>query len=502
MQKAIFHLVEALDRPISAETFLASFPEPESAVFVLDGGGAQSNPRLDGFAFLGAEPVASFIAHRLRSERTGEILRDARGRALGRVLIRQHGQTELCEYVNPWEKLSRFYEEHALPIDAFQSCAFPFRTGLVGYVGYEAGQFIEKLPCESRPSSGLPDIALSLYRWLIATDRRSGQSHLSVIGEGLDEADARRNAERIRDDVLSKLQKGQEWASSKPASRGKGLRDGGSPRCFVSREGYLERIRIAKEYIERGDAFEICLTKAHRMPFVLSEARALFSTLRGRNPAPFASYWESPDFAIVSSSPERFVSLDAEGWAESRPIKGTRPRGETKELDDRLAHELAQSEKDRAENALIVELTRNEFAAVCQSESVSVPELFAVESYATVHQLVSTVRGRLLAGKNAIDLVRACFPPGSMTGAPKAAAMRILEGLEPVERGVYAGALGWFDLGGPMDLSVVVRTIVLANDEARFSVGGAIVADSDPEAEYVEAELKAKALVNALVAGD
>lgn len=496
MQRATFHLVEALDEPLDTELFFASFPNPEASVFVLDGGGAQSNPRLDGFAFLGAEPVASFLAHRLRDESTGEILRDERGRALGRVVIRHQGQVRVHEKVNPWDELSRFYEEHALPIDSFQTSAFPFRAGLVGYLGYEAGQFLEKLPCENRPSSGLPDIALSLYRWLIAIDRRSGQSHLSVIGEGPTEAEARRDAERIRDDIFDKLRKGGERAPVPPRRR-KGPRDG-CPRSFVDREGYLERIRIVKDHIERGDAFEICLTKAHRAPFSLSDSRSLFTILRSRNPAPFASYWEGPDFAIVSSSPERFVSLDADGWVETRPIKGTRPRGETEALDESLARELASSEKDRAENAMIVDLARNDFGKVCRFGSVEAPELFAVERYATVHQLVSTVRGRLLPDKNAIDLVRACFPPGSMTGAPKIEAMRILEGLEPFERGVYAGAFGWLDLGGAMDLSVVIRTVVIANEEATFSVGGAIVADSDPEAEHDEAELKARALVRAL----
>jgi len=501
MNRASFHLVETLDEPLDTERFLASFPARESSVFVLDGGGAQSNPRLDDFAFLGAEPIASFVAHRIRDER-GAILRDERGRALGRVAIHRQGETTVRENVNPWDELSRFYEEHALPTSFFQPSPIPFRAGFVGYLGYEAGQFLEKLPCENRPSSGLPDIALSLYRWLIAKERRTGQCHLSVIGEGESEAEARKDAERIRDEVLAKLRKGRENAISSsetplPPKRGNGLGDGGSY-SLVDRDAYLERIRIVKEHIDCGDAFEICLTKAHKAPFSLSDSRALYTMLRSRNPAPFAGYWESADFAIVSSSPERFVSLDAEGWAESRPIKGTRPRGETKELDERLARELATCEKDRAENAMIVDLTRNDFGRVCRFGSVTVPELFAVEGYATVHQLVSTIRGQLLPDKSAIDLVRACFPPGSMTGAPKIEAMRILEGLEVVERGVYAGAFGWLDLGGAMDLSVVIRTLVLANGEATFSVGGAIVADSDPEGEHEEAELKARALVRAL----
>lgn len=502
MQEAAFHLVEALDFPVDTDLVFASFPDRESSVFVLDGGGAQSNPRLDGFAYWGAEPVASFVAHRQRDP-NGRIVRDERGRALGRVVTRGQGHSQTFENVNPWDVLSGFYDTHVLPRSVLQPRGFPFRAGLVGYLGYEAGQFLERLPCENRISQGLPDIALSLYRWVIARNRRTGQCHLSVLGIGESEIEARRDAERIRDDILSKLRQGRDvlkTSSRSPLPPKRGLVDGGSPTCFVSRDAYLDRIRIAKEHIACGDAFEICLTKAHTAHFSLSDSRTLFSWLRHRNAAPFAGYWEGPDFAIVSSSPERFLSLDAEGWAESRPIKGTRPRGETEELDEKLAHELAHSKKDRAENAMIVDLTRNDLGKVCRFGTVTVPELFAVERYATVHQLVSTIRGQLLADKNAIDLVRACFPPGSMTGAPKIEAMRILEGLEPAERGVYAGAFGWFDLGGAMDLSVVIRTLVLANDQASFSVGGAIVADSDPQAEHDEAELKAKALVLALEA--
>ncbi|MCW5836146.1 MAG: aminodeoxychorismate synthase component I, partial [Labilithrix sp.] len=268
----------------------------------------------------------------------------------------------------------------------------------------------------------------------------------------------------------------------------------------LSTAEYVARVARAKRHIDAGDAFEICLTNALRAPLARRHAWALFDELRRSNPAPFAALLDLPEGAVVSSSPERFLSLDARGIAESRPIKGTRPRGATPADDARLARELATAEKDRAENAMIVDLVRNDLGRVCRFGTVEAPELFVVEPYATVHQLVSTVRGELDAGKGAIDLLRACFPPGSMTGAPKIEAMRILERLEPVERGVYSGALGWIDLGGAMDLSVVIRTVVLEDDVARFSVGGAIVADSDPADEHEETEHKAFALVRALEA--
>jgi len=205
-----------------------------------------------------------------------------------------------------------------------------------------------------------------------------------------------------------------------------------------------------------------------------------------------------PGFQVVSASPERFLQLDRDGLAESRPIKGTRPRGETPAADTRLAAELANSEKDLAENIMIVDLVRNDLGKVCQIGSVEVSELQQVETYATVHQLVSTVQGHLKPEYDAFDLVRACFPGGSMTGAPKIEAMKIIDSLEPVKRGVYSGALGFIDAHGALDLGMVIRTIICRDGVGTFSVGGAIVADSDPDAEYDETMDKARALIDAI----
>jgi anthranilate/para-aminobenzoate synthase component I len=228
------------------------------------------------------------------------------------------------------------------------------------------------------------------------------------------------------------------------------------------------------------------------------DAWELFRELRRANPAPFAAWLDLPEGAIASSSPERFVRLDARRIAESRPIKGTRARGRTEKDDERIARELASSPKDRAENAMIVDLVRNDLGKVCRFGSVETPELYAVERYPTVHQLVSTVRGELAKGRDAVDLLSACFPPGSMTGAPKIEAMTILEGLEPVERGVYSGALGFIDASGTMDASVVIRSAVVRDGKVSVGIGGAVVADSDPAAEHAEALLKAKALAEAI----
>ncbi|OJY26738.1 MAG: aminodeoxychorismate synthase, component I [Myxococcales bacterium 68-20] len=486
-----FHLTCELDASISPEAFRAAFPERGASSFVLEGGGAPStNPQLDRAAFMGAAPIATFRARRTAA-------RDSLGRTLADVVIeRASDRRDAWSAVDPFTALRDFVSANAVPRDVFDGRhPFPFRGGLVGYIGYECGQMLERLPCIARPSVGMPDMAFALHRWVIATSRTTGKSWLSVIGLGPDRATARQDAEDTRDHVLRTLAE----RSSAPRERANAkTRRPFRVEAGLSASEYMDRVATAKDHIAAGDAFEICMTNALRAPLARGRAWSLFDELRRSNPAPFAAFLDLPEGTIVSSSPERFLSLDAHGIAESRPIKGTRPRGATPEDDARLARELVSSEKDRAENAMIVDLVRNDLGRVCRYGTVEAPDLFAVEPYATVHQLVSTVRGELDADKDAIDLLRATFPPGSMTGAPKIEAMSILERLEPAERGVYSGALGWIDLGGAMDLSVVIRTVVVKDDTATFSVGGAIVADSDPRDEHEETVHKGRALVRAL----
>jgi para-aminobenzoate synthetase len=261
-----------------------------------------------------------------------------------------------------------------------------------------------------------------------------------------------------------------------------------------SRETYLAGIEACRQALEAGQTYEVCLTNRVRLPPV-ADPLEFYLWQRRHNPAPYAAFLRHGDLAVASSSPERFLKVGADGWAECRPIKGTAPRLDDPEQDRLAAAALAADEKTRAENLMIVDLIRNDLGRVSEPGTVQVPQLMAVETYETVHQLVTAVRGRLRAGVDAIDAVRACFPPGSMTGAPKIRTMELIDELESSARGIYSGALGWLSVDGRTDLSVVIRTAVLTRDEAVVGTGGAIVLDSDPVAEYDEMVLKATATI-------
>jgi para-aminobenzoate synthetase component 1 len=268
-------------------------------------------------------------------------------------------------------------------------------------------------------------------------------------------------------------------------------------RSSFTHEAYLDAVARVREYILAGDIFQANLSQ--RLEATLrKDPWTLYTDLRALNPAPFAAYLDFDSIVVASASPERFLSLTPDGVVETRPIKGTRPRGTGPEHDAFLSRSLADSEKDRAENLMIVDLLRNDISRVSIPSSVRVAELFALEHYSTVHHLVSTVTGQLAPGRDAVDLLAAAFPGGSITGAPKVRAMEIIAELEPSRRGVYCGAIGYLSFTGALDTSIVIRTYVVLGDRVYFSVGGGIVADSDPEQEWRETLDKARALIEGL----
>ncbi len=362
---------------------------------------------------------------------------------------------------------------------------FDFACGFAGYLGYELKVDCD---CDRVHDSPLPDAAFVFADRMLVFDHEEGHTYVLCLADAASAAEGER---WVRTTAARLAEPGEEAAPSGPP---------GPPAKFAlarSRERYLEDIAVCGERLLDGETYEVCLTN-RIVAAADPDPLALYRELRRVNPAPFAAYLRFGELAVLSSSPERFLRVGRDGWAEAKPIKGTARRGATPAEDVRLAEELRTSEKNRAENLMITDLLRNDLGRVCEIGTVHVPHLMQVETYETVHQLVSTVRGLLRPGVTAPDCARACFPPGSMTGAPKKRTMEILDELEQAPRGVYSGAVGYFGLGGGCDLSVTIRTIVIAGEEATIGVGGAIVTQSDADDEYREALLKGAAPMRAI----
>ncbi len=458
-------LVERLDTLVDAEAaFVQLYGESDDA-FWLDSSRVGDGAR---FSFMGDDsgPLGASVLYDVNE---GE-LRVARG---DEVELRRES---IFEYLS--EELGR------LGSDAGAGLPFEFDCGFVGWFGYEL-----KAECggDAAHESSLPDAAFVFADRLIAFDHAEGHAYLLALAEPGGEAEA------------------EEWLAA-TASRLVSLSPLDEPELgdataefelSRSRDRYLEDIAECKRRLEAGETYEVCLTNrvaAAAQP----EPLALYRALRRANPAPFSSFLRFGDAAVLSSSPERFLRAGRDRWVEAKPIKGTCRRGATPAEDVRLAERLRGDEKNRAENLTIADLLRNDLGAICEAGTVHVPHLMQVESYETVHQLVTTVRGLRRAGLPLPEGIRACFPPGSMTGAPKLRTMRILDELEGEARGVYSGAIGYLGLGGGCDLSVAIRTIVLDGEGATIGSGGAIVLQSDAEDEYEEMLLKASAPLRAL----
>ncbi|MFF0158892.1 aminodeoxychorismate synthase component I [Streptomyces sp. NPDC005263] len=376
---------------------------------------------------------------------------------------------------------------------------FDFTGGYVGYFGYET-----KADCGSpnRHSSDIPDACWLFADRLIAVDHEEGFTYAVCLAE--DSPQAAREATNWLEGTLAELSCVQPDPGPASDTRSAPAPATATPDLIAAepwlvrdRATYLADIEACVRELRAGTSYEICLTDAARLP-APPDAYEFYRVLRRVNPAPYAAFLRFKDLDVAGSSPERFLRITRDGVAEARPIKGTAPRGEGPAEDARLRDALAADAKTRAENLMIVDLLRNDLGRVCRTGTVRVPRLMATETYATVHQLVSTVEGRLRAGTDAVDCVRACFPGGSMTGAPKLRTMEIIDSLETEARGVYSGALGYLGCGGGADLNIVIRTAVLADGLMHLGAGGAIVLDSDPVAEYDEMLLKTAAQMRAL----
>ena len=375
----------------------------------------------------------------------------------------------------------------------------PFQTGAAGYIAYDWGRALERLPAPHCDDLDLPDIVFGIYDWVITWDHEALRAWIIARSE--------KELQRAQELVGRPFQGRQDGGPERPT-----LRTTAPPsypvdaawadprlglRSSFTHDGYLDAVNRVREYIFAGDIFQANLSQRFDAPLT-EPPWELYQRLRTRNAAPFAAYLDFPDAVILSASPERFLRVEADGHVETRPIKGTRPRGVSPEHDAALGQALTESAKDRAENLMIVDLIRNDLSRVCAPGTVKVRELFALEHFATVHHLVSTVVGELNDGASALDLLRAAFPGGSITGAPKLRAMEIIAELEPSARGAYCGAIGYVSVTGDLDTNIAIRTMVARDGRVYLSAGGGIVADSDAEQEYRETLDKARGMIDAL----
>jgi para-aminobenzoate synthetase len=464
--------VKRLDRLYDTErAFVHLYGDREHA-FWLDSSRVDERAR---FSFMGATggPLSSFVTYDVGTKE---------------VQIEQNGSTEvhretIFDYLSREMRRLRFLSDD-LPFD--------FNCGFAGYFGYELKEDCEgDLPYEATT----PDAAFVFADRLIAFDHLEGATYLLALTDSATEADGERwiGETSLRLAALPPVTD-PDWEELS--------RDAEPVRFTLSRthEQYLDDIARVKQYLTDGDSYEVCLTNKVRTD-AAPPALPLYRTLRRVNPAPFSAFLRFGETTVVSSSPERFLSIGRDRWVEAKPIKGTSPRGETPAEDARISEDLRTDEKSRAENLMITDLLRNDLGVVCEIGTVHVPHLMHVETYETVHQLVSTVRGLLREDLEAPDCIRACFPGGSMTGAPKKRTMEIIDELEREPRGVYSGAIGYLGLSGASDLNIVIRTIVMDGETTTIGTGGAIVMQSDAEAEFQETLLKARALMQAIDRG-
>jgi para-aminobenzoate synthetase component 1 len=476
-----YPLVEEVFTPLTApELFELIKDKPYS--FFLDSG--MDSQRLGRYSFLGSEP---FLVMRSRGP---EI-----------TLVRGHEHE--AQHGNPFDAMGKLLEMYKL-----DRCPapLPFLSGAVGYFSYDLCHFIERLPSTAIDDLKLPESYFAFYDTIMAFDHLEGRAY--IVATGFPETKERQRLRRAR--IRLEEMKGWLYAASpsqeSPLLQREKLGEGEFQpiqenkkvllKSNFTREEYIKVVDRVREYIAAGDVFQVNLSQRFEADLKIPPYE-LYKRLRMVNPAPFSSYLNFQGVTIVSASPERFLKVQGE-LVETRPIKGTRPRGGDPIEDERLAQELTHSTKDRAENVMIVDLERNDLGRVCRYGTVKVAELAILETFPTVFHLTSTVVGRLRRGKSNTDLLKATFPGGSIIGAPKVRAMEIIDELEPTKRSVYTGSIGYLSFNADMDINIVIRTFLIKEGKAYFQVGGGIIYDSDSEAEYMETLDKARALILAL----
>jgi para-aminobenzoate synthetase component 1 len=423
------------------------------SVFLDSGYPGSTRGRYD---IIAADPVCTLVTH---GEKT--------------VIVRGERIVESLD--DPFDLVKRELGKIVQP-----DCELPFKGGAIGYFAYDLARRLERLDAVASDLEHIPEMAVGIYEWAVVVDHREQKSYLAGI---------ERDPEHWRG-LIAQFSRLPANCPEAP------FRVVGEVAANMDKPGYFRAFDRIKHYLTEGDCYQVNLSQRFSAGCE-GDPWTAYRKLRTLNAAPFSAYLNLPEVQILSSSPECFLKL-TNGVVETKPIKGTRPR-KADELEDRRQIRILQrSQKDRAENLMIVDLLRNDIGKTCKQGSVKVPKIFAVETYATVHHLVSTVTGVLADGKHALDLLKHCFPGGSITGAPKIRAMEIIEELEPNRRGVYCGSIGYIGFDGNMDSNIAIRTLVHSGGEIRFWAGGGIVNDSVADEEYQECFDKAAALLDLL----
>ena len=408
---------------------------------------------------------------------------------LGRYSFISSNPFKTLKYKNTDENPLNFLQEELNKYKVKNNTHLPFIGGAVGYLSYDLGNYIENLPRTAKDDLDVYDLYFGLYNYVIVVDHLEEKTYIAT--PDLD------------------IQKEKDIAFIVECKIKEAEINGVNPICYEEKEvpptkltsnftkkEFEDSVQKVREYIKNGDIYQANLTQRFSGKTTLSSYE-LYRDLRRISPAPFGAYLNFDDFNILSNSPERFIKC-IDRKLETRPIKGTRPRGKNKEEDLRLQEELRNSEKDKAELLMIVDLERNDIGRISKIGTVKVPELFVIEPYANVNHLVATVVGELQDDKDAVDAIKATFPGGSITGAPKIRSMEIIDELEPTQRNVYTGSIGYIGFNGDMDLNIAIRTIVKKEDDVYFQVGGGMTWGSDPSDEYQETLDKAQSIMKAL----
>ena len=431
------------------------------------------------FSFFQAEPYCFFLDSSLQVE--GLSSYSFMGSSPFLIFTAKNG---ICKIIsekevqevkrNPFSVLSELHQRYSFK----NTSPFPFVGGAVGYFSYDAAQYLEKLPSLATDDLAIPDMCFGFYDGILIIDHKKEEIYVSG------------STEEIIKGIKTKLE------APLPISLEKNSDAEVLLTSTISHKEYLTKIQKVKEYILQGDIYEMNLTQRFSGCFP-KDPFTVYQNLRKISPSPFGCYLSFEDVQLLSSSPERLLQIQGQR-IETRPIKGTRPRGKTPQEDEKYKKSLLNSEKDQSELLMIIDLSRNDLSRICTPHSVKVTRLFGLESYSTVYHLVSTIEGHLKEGINVISAIKALFPGGSITGAPKIRSMEIIDELEPTKRSVYTGSIGYIGFDGSVDLNIAIRTMILKEQQVHFQVGGAITYDSNPQKEYEETLHKAQGMLRAL----